>query len=157
MAEVYLTKEGYAALQTRLAELTSKGREDVAKKISIARDFGDLSENAEYEAAKEEQGFIEKEIREIEDKIRHAVIIEEETLDTSCVSVGNTVTLVEKGCTEEEVYRIVGTSEVDLTKNWISNESPLGKAIIGKKKRDEVHVKTPNGKEIVFAVKNIHA
>lgn len=157
MAEVYLTQEGYDALQARLTELSSKGREDVAKKISIARDFGDLSENAEYEAAKDEQGFIEKEIREIEEKLRHAVIIKEAELDTSRVAVGNTVTLVEKGYTDEEVYRIVGTSEVDLAKNWISNESPLGQAIIGKKKRDDVIVKTPNGKTIVFVIKDIHA
>ncbi|MDR3216699.1 MAG: transcription elongation factor GreA [Clostridiaceae bacterium] len=156
MAEIYLTQEGYDKLQKRLDYLLAHGRKEIAEKIKIAREFGDLSENAEYDAAKEEQVFIEQEIKEIDEKLRHAVIIDESALDASVISVGSTVTVYDREFEEEIVYRIVGTSETDLTSNKISNESPLGKSLLGKKKGDVVSVKSPQG-EIHFQILKIHA
>ncbi|MGI6228925.1 MAG: transcription elongation factor GreA [Christensenellales bacterium] len=152
MSAVYLTKEGYDALSKRLDYLMAHGRKEVAEKIKIAREFGDLSENAEYEAAKEEQGFIEKEIREISEKLRQAIIIDDENLDNAVVAVGSTVTIYDREFGEQLDYRIVGTSEADHTAGLISNESPLGKALIGKKKHDIIHVQTPSGCKLEFEI-----
>lgn len=156
--EIYLTKEGYKNLQERLNYLKSTAREDVAKKIGIARDFGDLSENAEYDAAKEEQAAIEAEISMIEDKLRNGKIINKNRLDTSKVNVGCYVKIYDEDFDEEVEYQIIGSTESDPAKGLISNESPVGQALLGKKVGDNVEVTIPEtGATLKFKVLDIRA
>lgn len=145
MEKTFLTPEGKIQLENRLNELKTVKRPEVTKKIGIAREFGDLSENAEYDAAKEEQGLIEAEILEIESKLRNCIIINKNELSTKNVAVGCTVKLYDKSFDEEIEYEIIGSTESDPIKGLISNESPVGKALLGKKKGDKVEVKTPGG------------
>lgn len=141
--EIFLTKEGFKSLQERLDYLKSTKREEVSKKIGVAREFGDLSENSEYDAAKEEQAQVEAEILEIETKLRYGKIIDKKDLDTSAVSVGCHVKLRDLDYDDEFEYQIVGATDSDPTKGIISNESPVGKALIGKKVGDKVNVILP--------------
>lgn len=152
MKEVYITQEGLKELKDKLDYLLSVKRKEVAEKIKIAREFGDLSENAEYDAAKEEQSFVESEIKEIEDKILHAVIIDDGEISVHEVSIGNTVKVLDVEYNEELEYRIVGTTEANAAENRISNESPLGKALMGRKKGDIVNVPTPNGGSVEYKI-----
>lgn len=145
MAEVYLTKEAYKELEERLAFLKSEGRVDVANKIAVARSFGDISENSEYDAAREEEALLEQEIIQIEENLRNAQIISKKTADSSKVGVGATVEVFDEGFEENMTFRIMGSIESDPTIGQISNESPLGKALIGKGKGDRVEVSTPAG------------
>ena len=154
--EVFLTKEGYDKLKREYDELSSTGRKEMAEKIKIAREFGDLSENAEYDAAKEEQGFLEKRIREINEMLSNCKIIDESTIDTKTVSVGCIVKLQDLEFGDKLEYKIVGVSEAKIEENLISNESPLGSALIGKKKGQEVVVTTPGG-EARFKILSINA
>ena len=154
--EVFLTKEGYDKLKREYDELSSTGRKEMAEKIKIAREFGDLSENAEYDAAKEEQGFLEKRIREINEMLSNCTIIDESTIDTKTVSVGCIVNLQDLEFGAKLEYKIVGVSEAKIEENLISNESPLGSALIGKKKGQEVVVTTPGG-EARFKILSINA
>lgn len=144
--EVFLTPKGYEELEKRLEYLKVVRRREVAEKIKIAREFGDISENAEYDSAKEEQAMIEGEIFEIEQKLKAAKIINEEDVDTSVVNVGCTITLFDFEFGEEITYKIVGTTEADPSNNMISNESPVGKAALGKHKGEIIIVDTPGGK-----------
>ena len=155
MKEVYITQDGLKELKEKLDYLLSVKRKEVAEKIKVAREFGDLSENAEYDAAKEEQSFVESEIKEIEDKILHAVIIDAGELSVHDVSIGNTVKVLDVEFNEELEYRIVGTTEANAAENRISNESPLGAALMGKKKGDIVNVPTPNGGSIQYKIIDI--
>lgn len=141
--DIYFTKQGYKTLEERLAYLKSEAREDVAKKIGIARDFGDLSENAEYDAAKEEQAAIEAEITEIETKLRFGKIINKSRIDTSKVSVGCFVKVYDVDFDEELEYQIMGSTESDPSKGLISNTSPVGQALLGKKVGETVEVYLP--------------
>lgn len=152
MEPVYLTQEGKKQLEEKLDYYKTVRRPEVTKKIGLAREFGDLSENAEYDAAKDEQARIEAEISEMETKIRNCIIIKK--VDTSKVSIGCYVTLYDKTFDEEVKYKIVGSTESDPKQGLISNESPVGKAVLGKKIGDEVSVETPNG-VLSFVVKNI--
>lgn len=145
MAEVYLTKEAYKELEERLAYLKSEGRVDVANKIRVARSFGDISENSEYDAAREEEAILEQEIIQIEDTLKNAKLISKVKADTSKVSVGCTVEVYDMGFEENLTFRIMGSIESDPTIGQISNESPTGKALIGKEKGDIVEVHTPAG------------
>ncbi|MBE5757844.1 MAG: transcription elongation factor GreA [Clostridiales bacterium] len=145
MAEVYLTKEAYKDLEKKLAYLKSDGRVDVANKIRVARSFGDISENSEYDAAREEEAILEQEIIQIEETLRNAQIIAKTNTDTSKVSVGATVVVYDMKFEEEMTFKIMGSIESDPTKGLISNESPTGKALIGKAVGDEVSVQTPVG------------
>lgn len=154
--EVFLTKEGYDKLKREYDELSSTGRKEMAEKIKIAREFGDLSENAEYDAAKEEQGFLEKRIREINEMLSNCTIIDESTIDTKTVNVGCIVKLQDLEFGDKLEYKIVGVSEAKIEENLISNESPLGSALIGKKKGQEVVVTTPGG-EARFKILSINA
>ena len=158
MKEVYLTRDGLQELKDRHEFLVVTKRKVVAERIKIAREFGDLSENAEYDAAKEEQSFVESEIKELEEKIQNAVIIDEDSLSKHEVSLGSTVTVAFLFDGEEddpETYRIVGTTEADAAQNRISNESPLGQALIGGKKGDIVEMTAPNGNKISYRIKEI--
>lgn len=143
--EVILSKDGYKELEEKLEYLTTIKRHEIAEKIKTAREFGDLSENAEYEEAKQEQGFMEGEIREIEYKLKNASIIDEESLSKDVVSVGCTVKVYDTDFDEEVEYTLVGSEEVDLTKNWISNESPIGVALLGLKVGDVAKAEVPAG------------
>lgn len=151
--EVFLTKEGYKQLQEKLDFLKSTRREEVSKKIGIAREFGDLSENSEYDAAKEEQANLEAEISEIENTLRNAKIINHKQLDTGSVNVGCTVKLLDLDFDEEVVYKLVGATESDPTNGVISNESPVGKALIGKKVGEQVNVILPQNNNSTIRMK----
>lgn len=158
MKEYFVTKDHLEAMKERLEYLKVTGRTQAAEKIKAARELGDLSENAEYDAAKEEQGFIEQEIRELDEKILNAVIIEENaTSDT--VSIGSTVTVkfIDDGVEDDEEieYSILGTTEADVLNNKISNESPLGKELIGKKVDEVIDVETPNGGKVQYKIVKI--
>ena len=142
--EVILTKEGKEELEKKLEYLKVVKRAEITERIKTAREFGDLSENAEYDAAKNEQARIEGEIVEIEAKLKIAEIIKGGGAK-DIVSVGKRVKVLDIDFDETSVYEIVGTTEADISKNKISNESPLGKALIGGKAGDEVTVKAPQG------------
>ena len=151
--EVILSKEYLEKLEDELEYLKTKRRPEIAEKIKIARSFGDLSENADYDEAKNEQGEIESRIAKVEDMIRNAKTIEV-NLNSDEISVGHTVTVYDEEFDETIDYKIVGTAESDPVKGFISNESPVGAALIGKKIDDRVEVVTPNGK-MYFTVKDI--
>ncbi len=156
MEKTFLTPEGKKQLEDRLLELKTVKRPEVTKKIGIAREFGDLSENAEYDAAKEEQGMIEAEIAEIEVKLRNCEIINMDKLPTNKVSVGCKVKLFDETFSEEVEYQIIGSTESDPLKGLISNESPVGRALLGKKKGETVEVSTPAG-TVIYKVLEIKA
>ncbi|ALM57220.1 MULTISPECIES: transcription elongation factor GreA [Staphylococcus] len=149
-----MTQEGFEKLEHELEELKTVKRPEVVEKIKVARSFGDLSENSEYDAAKDEQGFIEQDIQRVEHMLRNAQIIED-TGDNNEVKIGKTVTIVELPGEEEEEYQIVGSAESDAFNGKISNESPMAKSLIGKKLEEEVRVPLPNGGEINVIIKNI--
>lgn len=140
---IYLTKEGYTQLEERLTYLKSTARVEVAHKIEVARSYGDISENSEYDAAREEEAQVEQEIDQIEASLRNAQIINKNKMDTGKVNVGSTVVVQDLTYDEEMTFKIMGTFESDPTVGAISNESPIGKALIGAKKGDIVEVSTP--------------
>lgn len=141
---ISLSKEGYAKLEARLHYLLTTGREENRKEIEIAKGFGDLSENAEYTAAREAQARIEGEILDIQDKLQHCVIVEEDE-DASVASIGSIVRVFDEEYEEEDEYRLVGATEADPRKLYVSNESPIGKALLGVHKGDSISVETPGG------------
>ena len=143
--EVILTQEGYNNLEKELNFLKTEKRADIADRIKVALGFGDLSENSEYDEAKNAQAENEGKIAELENKVRYAKIIDESEIDTKTVQVGNIVKVYDEDFDEEVTYTIVGPTEVDLAQNKISNESPVGAALLGKKKNDSVEIKTPAG------------
>ena len=143
--EVILTKEGKEELEKRLEYLKVVKRAEITERIKTAREFGDLSENAEYDAAKNEQAIIEGEIVEIENKLKYAVIIKEDGAKKGVVSLGSTVFFVDNDTQEEFSYEIVGTTEADVEQGRISNESPIGNALLGRKAGDTVTVTVPAG------------
>ena len=149
-----MTQEGYEQLEQELEELKTVKRPEVVEKIKVARSFGDLSENSEYDAAKDEQGFIEQDIQRIEHMIRNALIIEDNG-DNNVVQIGKTVTFIELPGDEEESYQIVGSAEADAFNGKISNESPMASTLSGKGSNDEVRVPLPNGGEINVKIVDI--
>ncbi len=144
--EVFLTKEAYKELENKLQYLKSEKRIEIANKIEVARSFGDISENSEYDAAREEESALQQEIAQIENTLRTAKIISKSKVDTSQVSVGATVVVEDLEFKETLSFKIMGSFESDPTKGLISNESPIGKALIGAKKGDIVEIKTPVSK-----------
>ena len=143
--EVILTQEGFDKLEQQLEYLKTTERTEIAGRIKIALGYGDLSENSEYDEAKSAQEANENKIIELENKLRHAKIIDESEIDTKTVQVGNIVKVHDEEYDEDVTYTIVGSTEVNLAENKISNESPVGAALLGKKKNDMVEVKTPGG------------
>ena len=143
--EVLLTQEGYDNLEKELEYLTTEKRAEIAERIKIALGFGDLSENSEYDEAKNAQAANESKIAELENKLRYAKIIDESEIDTKTVQVGNTVKVLDMEFNEEESYTIVGSTEVDLSQNKISNESSSGAALMGAKKGQVVEAQAPAG------------
>ncbi len=142
--QFYVTSEGLEEMKKELDDLKNVKRPEVINALKDARALGDLSENAEYDAARSEQALVENKIKELEQMIEHATIIEE--VKTDKVSVGTTVKIEYIDDKEVEVYSIVGSKEADPFENKISNESPIAKALIGKKVNDIVSVDSPNGK-----------
>lgn len=142
--EIILTREGFEKLETELHHLKTVRRREVAKRIKQAREFGDISENSEYEDAKNEQAFVEGRIREIEQMLRNARIIDDE-ISEDVVHLGRIVSLRDLENNEEITYSLVGSAEADPLNYKISNESPLGKAILGKKVGDVVEFDAPIG------------
>lgn len=143
--EVLLTKEGKEELEKRLEFLKGVKRAEITERIKEAREHGDLSENAEYDAAKTEQGLIEGEILEIEEKLKHAVIIKDANVKKGVVSLGSKVEIVDDETGEVDTFEIVGTTEADVEAGKISNESPVGNALLGRKAGDNVKVSAPAG------------
>jgi transcription elongation factor GreA len=143
--EIILTQEGYNKLEEELNHLKTEKRTEISERIKIALGFGDLSENAEYDEAKSAQAENELRIAELEAQIRNAKIIDEKEIDTKTVQIGNTVKVLDVEFDEKIEYTIVGSTEVKLSENKISNESPLGKALLGAKKGDTVEVDAPAG------------
>lgn len=157
MAKIsYYTKEGLDRLNKELSELKSKGRSDIAKQIAEARDKGDLSENAEYDAAKDAQGHLEAKIAQLEDLLSNARLLDETKIDTSSASILSKVTIKNKKNGASFTYMLVSEEEADLKAGKISTQSPIGKGLLGKKKGETAKVKTPAG-EIEFEVVNITA
>ena len=143
--DVILTQEGYDKLEKELNYLKTDKRAEVAERIKVALGFGDLSENSEYDEAKNAQAENEGKIVELENKLRHAKIIDETEIDTETVQIGNVVKVHDLDFDEKIEYTIVGSTEVNLAENKISNESPLGAALLGAKKNQTVEVKAPAG------------
>lgn len=143
--EVILTPEGLKKLEEELEHLKSVKRREVAERIKIAIGYGDISENSEYEDAKNEQAFVEGRIITLEKMLRNARIINNEDVDVNTVSIGSVVILKDMEFGDTVEYTIVGTAESDPFQNKISNESPVGKAILGKKKGSQVEVNVPAG------------
>ncbi|MCD8501436.1 MAG: transcription elongation factor GreA [Bacillaceae bacterium] len=143
--QYYMTLEGKAKLEQELEQLKTEKRKEVVERIKIARSFGDLSENSEYDSAKEEQAFVEGRISTIEKMIRNAVIIKDTDTDPSVVALGRTVKFKELPDGDEEVYIIVGSAESDPFEGKISNDSPMAKSLLGKSVGDQVVVQTPAG------------
>ena len=143
--ETLLTYEGLKKLEEELEYLKTQKRREIAERIKVALGFGDLSENSEYDEAKNEQAQVEMRIVELENKLRNVKIIDEDDIETKTVQVGNIVKVHDEEYDEDVTYTIVGSTEVNLAENKISNESPVGAALLGKKKNDMVEVKTPGG------------
>ncbi|MEZ4668143.1 MAG: transcription elongation factor GreA [Anaerolineae bacterium] len=150
----YLTPEGQVELEARLKYLTEQRRAEVAERLRLAlEEGGDLSENAEYEDAKNEQAFVEGEILRLETILSTAQIIEASGKKDK-VELGSVITMTEKGSREKEVYRLVGSAEANPREGKISIESPLGRALVGAKVGEEVKFKAPDG-EMIFVIKSI--
>ncbi|RCW40560.1 MULTISPECIES: transcription elongation factor GreA [unclassified Halanaerobium] len=152
--EVLLTEEGYEKLEKELEYLEKIKRREVAKRIKVAREFGDISENSEYDDAKNEQAFVEGRIKEIKNMIRNAHVVKNEEVTDKKVNLGTTVTLEDLATEERVRYTLVGSAESDPLNYKISNESPIGKSIIGHKIGDEVTVETPSG-EVKYKIISI--
>lgn len=150
----YYTKEGFEKLKNELNELKTKGRAEIAQAIAEARDKGDLSENAEYDAAKDAQGHLEAKIAQLEEIMGNARILDESTIDTSKVSILSTVKIKNKKNGAEFSYMLVSEEEADLKKGKISIQSPIGKGLLGKKPGDSAKIKTPAG-EMEFEIVEI--
>ena len=143
--EVLLTQEGYDNLEKELEYLKTEKRSEISERIKVALGFGDLSENSEYDEAKNAQASNEIKIAELENKLRYARIIDESEIDTKTVQVGNKVKVLDMEYDEKCEYTIVGSTEVNLAENKISNESPIGAALMGAKKNQIVEAQTPGG------------
>ena len=141
-----MTAEGKEKLQAELKNLKLVKRPEVIQRIKVARSFGDLSENSEYDAAKDEQSHFEDRIAQVEEMLKYAQVVDAESVDPNEVSVGKTITYTEVGTDDPETYTIVGSDESDPLNGKISNDSPIAQALLGKKKGETVSITTPGGK-----------
>ncbi|SRR5690606_31704080 len=152
----YYTREGLEKLKNELNTLKTKGRAEIARQIADARDKGDLSENAEYDAAKDAQGHLESKIAQLEELVANARLLDENNIDTSRVSILSTVTIKNRKNGTSVTYTLVSEEEADLKAGRISTLSPIGKGLLGKKKGELAKIKTPAG-EMEFEILNITA
>jgi transcription elongation factor GreA len=143
--DVILTKEGYQSLRNEIEHLKTERRREVAERIKVAREFGDIAENAEYDSAKNDQAMLEARIAKLEERLAAARVIEKREISKDVVSIGSTVRLRDVDAKQTLEYRIVGSAEANPAELKLSNESPVGKAIIGRKKGETVEVTTPRG------------
>ena len=145
MKEIILTKEGYQKLKKEIEDLSTRRRREIAERIKLAREFGDIAENAEYDTAKNEQAMLEARIAKLEERLASARVIEKREISKDVVSIGSTVRLRDVDAKQTFEYRIVGSAEANPAELKLSNESPVGKAIMGRKKGETVEVATPRG------------
>ena len=145
MKEVILTPEGYKKLQEEIEYLSNDKRREVADRIRIAREFGDIAENAEYDDAKNEQALLEQRIAQLEERLRRSIVIDEKRLDTGSVSVGVLVHVKDQKSNKSQKFQIVGPAEANPAEQKLSNESPIGKALLGHKRGDVVTIDVPRG------------
>ena len=148
------TPQGYQELVDELEYLRGKRREEIREQIAVARGFGDLSENAEYDEARNEQAKVEARIKELETLVENAIVVDENVLDASIVSLGSVVHIHDEDEDEDLVYYIVGSNEVSPVEHKISDMSPIGHALMGKRKGDKVTVEVPMG-ELHFTLTNV--
>ncbi len=152
-----LTPEGYETLKSELETLRTEGRREIAERIRVAREFGEIAENAEYDDAKNEQAMLEHKIAQLEERLANARVIDTGDVDTSVVSIGSVVRLRDVDAKQTVEYLIVGSAEANPAEQKLSNESPVGKAIIGRKKGETVEVTTPRGAVIKYKIMEIKA
>ena len=157
MKDVILTPEGYKQLKSELDRLKTEKRREIAERIAAAREFGEIAENAEYDDAKNEQMMLEHRISQLEERLGDARVIDPKRVDTSIVSIGSVVRLRDVAAKQTEEYFIVGSAEANPAERKLSNESPVGKAIIGRKKGETVEVVTPRGSKVKFKIMEIKA
>ena len=155
--DVILTPEGLEELKAKIEHLSGPRRREVAERIKEAREFGDISENSEYDDAKNEQAMLEKQIAELEEKLRSATVIDKSSVSTEAVSVGTTVHVKDQKTDKSVKYMIVGSSEANPAEHKLSNESPVGKALIGKKRNEVVSVPVPRGPARKLKITKIEA
>ncbi len=153
--DVILTAEGLEKLKEELVYLQGQKRGEVAQRIKEAREFGDISENSEYDDAKNEQAMLEARIASLEDKLRSAAVIDPAELDKDVVRVGSLVSVKDEKSGKSLKYTIVGSTESDPSENKLSNESPVGKALVGRKRNDTVKVTLPSGKNRALKITKI--
>jgi transcription elongation factor GreA len=156
LKDVILTQEGYDKLQQEIEYLRTERRREVAERIRVAREFGDIAENAEYDDAKNEQAMLEHKIAQLEERLVNARVIDSGEIDTSVVSIGSKVRLRDVDANETVEYHIVGSAEANPAEQKLSNESPVGKAIMGRKKGETVEVTAPRG-SLKFKILDIKA
>jgi transcription elongation factor GreA len=157
LKDVILTPEGYEQLTNELDRLRTEKRREIAERIAAAREFGEIAENAEYDDAKNEQMMLEHRISQLEDRMANARVIDVKKVDTSIVSIGSVVRLRDVDARETVEYFIVGSAEANPAERRLSNESPVGKAIIGRKKGETVEVVTPRGSKVKYKIMEIKA
>ena len=157
MKDVILTAEGYQNLKQELDVLRSDKRREVADRIRVAREFGEIAENAEYDDAKNEQAMLEHKIAQLEERLLNARVIDTSDVDTSVVSIGSVVRLRDVDAKKTVEYYIVGSAEANPAEHKLSNESPVGRAILGRKKGETVEVTTPRGDKLMFKIMEIKA
>jgi transcription elongation factor GreA len=155
--EVILTPEGYKKLKAEIELLSTERRREVAERIRVARQFGDIAENAEYDDAKNDQMLLEHRIARLEEQLRNARVIEKKEISSDVVSVGSTVRLRDVDAKQTVEYYIVGSAEANPSESKLSNESPVGKAIMGHKKGETVEVTTPRGSRLKYKILEIKA
>ena len=155
--ESLITPEGLEKLQSELEHLSTTKRREVAVRIKEAREFGDISENSEYDDAKNEQAMLEQRISSIEDKLRRSKVIDEKTVGTDVVGVGVRVHVKDQKSGDSRKFHIVGSAEADPTEEKLSNESPIGQALVGRKKGDIVSVDVPRGPKKKLKITKIEA
>jgi transcription elongation factor GreA len=155
--DVLLTAQGLEELKSRIEHLSTDRRREVAERIKEAREFGDISENSEYDDAKNEQAMLEKQIAELEDKLRSATVIDEGAVSTEQVSVGSVVHVKDQQTEKSVKYKLVGSAEANPAEHKLSNESPVGKALIGHRRGDVVSVPVPRGPARELKITKIEA
>jgi transcription elongation factor GreA len=155
--DVILTPQGLEDLKEKIEYLSTERRREVAERIKEAREFGDISENSEYDDAKNEQAMLERQIAELEDKLRSAQVIDETAVTNEVVSVGTTVHVKDQKTDKSVKYKIVGSAEANPSENKLSNESPVGKALLGKKRGELVSVPVPRGPARKLKITKIEA
>ena len=153
--EIPITKEGLKKLQTDVEQLTTVKRREVAERIKEAREFGDITENSEYDDAKNEQALLEQRIAQLEERLRRSIVIDKKDIDTGTVSVGVLVHVKDQKSGESRKFQIVGPAEANPTEQKLSNESPIGKALLGHKRGDVVTIDVPRGPKKKFKITKI--